>query len=169
MVDLTMRWSERRTAVCSHLRRLPHFDSERRALSAAVAHLILVRRMLTPSKKVPILRDIRVALIIMLCLCWWSWYTRFPRRIRRSFSFPLSCFSRSGPRSISRRALIRFSHLPFLSHDVASAFAYHSCSRCLALCSLLGQTIYSFAWSEGNAKRLTMRWSERLAAMESKI
>jgi hypothetical protein len=40
-----MRWSERRTAVRSHLRGLPHFYSERRAPSSAVAHLVLVRSM----------------------------------------------------------------------------------------------------------------------------
>ena len=39
-----MRWSERRTAVRSHSRRLPFFHPERRAPSSAVAHLVLVRR-----------------------------------------------------------------------------------------------------------------------------
>jgi hypothetical protein len=40
-----MRWSERRTAVRLRLRRLPYFHFERRAVSSAVAHLVLVRSM----------------------------------------------------------------------------------------------------------------------------
>ena len=39
-----MRWSERRTAARPYLRWLPHFNSEQRAPSSAVAHLVLVRR-----------------------------------------------------------------------------------------------------------------------------
>jgi len=42
--DLTMRWSERRTAVRCTFEMTSHtFNSEQRAPSSAVAHLVLVR------------------------------------------------------------------------------------------------------------------------------
>ena len=61
-----MRWSERRTAVRSGLQSLVRLNSERRALSSAVAHLVLVRSM-------PTLRLILLYALAYVCTFAWLW------------------------------------------------------------------------------------------------